>query len=297
MSKPIKYCWISNYFQEDPSCISRGRIFLSSNKLREFAFETVGEHGYIKASVESSYRPNVLHQVKVSFQRQSDRGFSNAYCDCVRGNVLCSHLACVMLHAEKTISKTDVPVSESLPRTCHTNIPSEILFEKANNCTSLHSTQSQLTNGIEVYRLLASKIVETSAPMKHSLYAILTPFANPTNHVSLPRYKPIEDIIAAHRGRDNNFTQYFKVNIKPSADDIAEVEKATRGQASNPLWKSYRFGRITASRCKQAIVAANRKTNCVSESYLNVLLHKTREIVCIVESHFTIIISFYIENK
>ena len=280
MNKPIRYSWITDYFKDDPSTLQRGKVFLSSNKLREFSFECVDNFGQIKAAVESSFRPNVLHQVKLSFLRQGEKGFCNVHCDCVRGDVLCSHIACTMLHAEKTISKTDVPVLQSIPRSSQVNVPSEVLFQRQENATSLYSTNCHLENSTTIYRLLADKISSTSAPMKHSLFSRLTPYAPPpATHVALPEYLPFQRIINNLDGDTIKNITLMKEKMKATTKDVEDVEKVTVCQASNPLWKSYRFCRITASRCKQAIVSMNRTQKTVTESYLNILLNKNKEMV------------------
>ena len=39
-----------------------------------------------------------------------------------------------------------------------------------------------------------------------------------------------------------------------TADEVEQLEKATRGQSKNKLWMQHRAGRITASRCKDVLL-------------------------------------------
>ena len=194
-SRPIPFTWILNYFKDDPPTLARGKIFLQSNKLREFEFECKADVCYVTGMVESSFRPNVLHPVSLKF-RIGSAGFNDAKCDCVRGAVLCSHIACLMLHAEKTISKTDVPLKSQIPRTSFLVTPAEQLFEKKKNSTSLYSTKADLPNYTAVYSTMAMALKGSSCPLKHTLFAYITPYTTRTERETIHcRYPSLPNLL------------------------------------------------------------------------------------------------------
>ncbi|XP_044765579.1 uncharacterized protein LOC123321862 [Coccinella septempunctata] len=85
-------------------CIQRGEDSLSSGHLETCNFDPGLR--IIKAKVKSSMK-NKSYDVEVFFKFNYE--IDHCSCSCPRGQFMCHHIACVLIHAHYNISTTDVP--------------------------------------------------------------------------------------------------------------------------------------------------------------------------------------------
>ena len=67
MDKPIPFKFIEQFFADDPSNISRGKLYVDSDKIREFTYFD----GQCQAIVDVSYQEvdSKRHSVRFTFNR------------------------------------------------------------------------------------------------------------------------------------------------------------------------------------------------------------------------------------
>ena len=251
MSEPIKKNkWLNEIFQDDKASIERGAKFVSSGKVFDFSYYSGCCEGSVEASFASKTKDTnatKFHFVRFRFEGDTIINFS---CDCFISEYQCSHVAALIIFASQSVSKTDVPVRISkVPPALFAKPVEEIVTKR-----KLAGKYSQLpppSHLTEIYSRFYNDIKEVKVPLKRTLQVMLSPSVPVPVFPMAPLSRHFIEILldVSKNGPMNEIISRMRTAMILNEQEINIIEAATRLQRNNPHWFSYRFGRITASKC------------------------------------------------
>uniref|UniRef100_A0A6P7HAT4 Uncharacterized protein LOC114346409 n=1 Tax=Diabrotica virgifera virgifera TaxID=50390 RepID=A0A6P7HAT4_DIAVI len=104
-SKHVRFSNI-DFFKEEEKLISRGENAVDSGHVNGVVFD--GKLLIIRGNVHASMKDRVY---KVEIKLDSDHEVEEATCTCPRGQLICHHMAALLIYAFFNVSVTDVACS------------------------------------------------------------------------------------------------------------------------------------------------------------------------------------------
>ncbi|XP_043188493.1 uncharacterized protein LOC122363367 isoform X2 [Amphibalanus amphitrite] len=219
---------IGDFFQTMSSVIEKGERALDGGKIRSIALQ---DGKYIVASVEASMKKRT-YDVQVTVENKKPVDGS---CTCPNGQHRCSHMAAILLYAQKNWSQTD--------RQCQWN-------RGSSNATMLKAKEMFPQ---EDSSLLVSSVKEDQLAWLYDqvreqpcgLAWLLAPESQSSPEEKVPNIDSILTSAEFHASADKS--HFLLAMLSLSKEEIAEVQRVTSGQVKNPKWFVARKGRLTSS--------------------------------------------------
>lgn len=180
----------------------------------------------------------------------SNWAITSALCSCPRGQLICHHMACLLLFSRENISITDESCRWNVPKSKDNPVTRirDIFPKKERRATERNLTEQE----IEEFR---KKLSIFDGAVGFSWLLSPECEASDKNLVI-----DIEELLFSELYNDStNKVQFFEETMKISDEDIEHIAKETVGQASNSKWLIARKNRLTASNF--GVVLAARRRN------------------------------------
>ncbi|KAK5649898.1 hypothetical protein RI129_000927 [Pyrocoelia pectoralis] len=236
---------IINYFKDEEKLICKGENAVDSGHVNNIIFDAAIH--IIRGSVHASMR---AREYKVEILFASDWSIDHATCECPRGQLLCHHMAAVLLFSHYNVSitdsscswnvknqpkKTDIQTVDQLfPSKEHRSTPRDLTEEEVER----FKTKLQVFDGAVGFSWLLSN--ESNEQMKDLLL-------------------DIEEVLCSTEYlKSDDKTTILQQKLFVCADAISKVAKATVGQISNENWLICRKHRLTASNFGPILTACRR---------------------------------------
>jgi hypothetical protein len=239
----ISLAGLAKYFKDDTNVISKGENKYKNNYVLEVKLLGMKISAVVRASMgDCSY--------KVTLTVDGTGEIVDSFCECARGQWLCSHMAAVAIYVNKTgVSKTDLPNSWIVRPKKAARIESSIRISEhfpKNDKRGPFCASSRPVNAADLQFLHAS--------LKDcSLKWMLSPEPALVAKIDLEP-KCIEDILDIFVTDKNTFIQMCKV----TSEQIKWVAKNTEDQRESLLWGRLRRLRLTGSNFGKVLDAYNR---------------------------------------
>lgn len=171
-----------------------------------------------------------------------------ATCVCPRGQLICHHMAALLLFGKDNVSSTDVECQWSKRVVTEGDVePVENLYPVKH-----HRSTQRLPTDAEKHKFLSS-LAAYGGTVGFSW--LLKPEPVPPKNL-IP---DVEELIFSKKFIDAvNKTEFLTDALKIDDGKVNEIEEATRGQSDNANWLKCRKHRLTASRFGMVVKAIKR---------------------------------------
>ncbi|XP_043196964.1 uncharacterized protein LOC122367691 [Amphibalanus amphitrite] len=217
---------VCSYFQDDNKLIRRGELALKASHLLTFDYDP--DIGSCRAKVQASMKKKA-YTVEITVDKEGN--ILETLCECPRGQSKCHHMATVALFSSQNSSSTSKPCTWSQPKTAKepaSSVPADAFLPLGSIAEMDIAWMKEELQRLEPCHLSwISKPCEDQDP-----------------HI---RYLDVSECCAT--------VGYNSLG----AEEIAVIERATKGQRTNPNWSRARKGRLTASNFGAVLKVRGRK--------------------------------------
>lgn len=170
-------------------------------------------------------------------------GIRSQECDCPRGAFICSHAACIFVHAIYNVSRTDVECSWKKGKKTELSKQSiSEMFQPTKPDYEPLTREPNATDRAELYAQLQQYGRFTG------LCWLMSPEPTPQQEIPIPTIEQLifsEEFLALPT--DEQQLQFIKWRVAVNSETTTKISMMTLGQRTNPTWHLVRKGRLTAS--------------------------------------------------
>lgn len=236
---------ILDYFKEDVKTFKRGEDKFKADRVLSFEIHDLVISSYVQAKMkDKSYKVNIF--------LKEEGGINDCTCECPRGQWVCSHMAAVLIYAErKGLSKTNLPTSWIRHPKRHRQYCSysELFPEPRPSYRAIGANVSD-----EHFTTLSDSLLS----MNHKCGTLwMLTCENDDLETTQYEYQSYFDVIDVQQIVNLSDVE-FKKAVLMNESAIRKLEELTRGQSNNALWSKARKLRITASNFGRVIDACCR---------------------------------------